>query len=108
MVPALRPVMSIMPLRNLRVRFFVPQPQLSNIGIGNTAHLRCDTCPGDLTAKIYFIANQPEYPPPVIHDHEEGSENFYLIQARTNERNGLHIGQPVSVLLSQPRTSNTK
>ena len=56
MVPAQRPVLSIMPPGNMKLRFFVPEPDLPKLAIGDEVRVTCDNCAADLTAKIYFIA----------------------------------------------------
>ena len=65
----------------------------------------CDGCAPDLTAKIYFIATQAEYTPPVIYSQDERAKLVYLIQARPEKPDALRVGQPVSVFL-QPKPGN--
>ena len=96
-VPAQRPVISILPPGNMKVRFFVPEPDLPKIKVGEDVRISCDGCAGDLTAKIYFIATTAEYTPPVIYSLDERSKLVYLIQARPNKPDSLRVGQPVSI-----------
>src|SRR3982074_2495802 len=63
MVPAQRPVLSIMPPGNMKVRFYVPEPDLPKLAIGDEVRVACDNSAADLTAKIYFIATSAEYTP---------------------------------------------
>jgi HlyD family secretion protein len=100
MVPGQRPVLSIMPPGNMKVRFFVGEPDLSKFALGGDVRVTCDNCATDLTAKIYFIATNAEYTPPVIYSLEERNKLVYLIQARPNKPDSLHVGQPVSVFLN--------
>jgi HlyD family secretion protein len=105
-VPPLNHVISIMPQRrNLRVRFFVPGRELPDLQIGKVVNLTCDTCPSNLTAAIYFVASQAEYAPPVIYSDDTSPEPVYLVQARPKGRQGLHIGQPVSVYFRRPKSN---
>src|SRR6185369_16767788 len=97
MVPAQRPVLSIMPPGNMKLRFFVPEPDLPKLAIGDEVRVACDNCAADLTAKIYFIATSAEYTPPVIYSLEERNKLVYLIQARPNKPDSLRVGQPISV-----------
>ena len=69
-VPAQRPVISILPPGNMKVRFFVPETELAKLKIGQEVRVTCDGCAADLTAKIYFIATQAEYTPPVIYSQD--------------------------------------
>ena len=82
MVPAQRPVLSIMPPGNMKVRFYVAEPDLPRIAIGDEVRITCDNCAPDLTARIYFIATTAEYTPPVIYSLDERNKLVYLVQAR--------------------------
>ncbi len=99
-VAAQRPVISILPPGNMKVRFFVPEPELPKIKVGEDVRVTCDGCPGDISAKIYFIATMAEYTPPVIYSLDERSKLVYLIQARPTKPDSLRVGQPVSVFTS--------
>ena len=103
MVPAQRPVLSIMPPGNMKLRFFVPEADLPKLAVGDEVRVTCDNCAADLTAKIYFIATAAEYTPPVIYSLEERSKLVYLIQARPNRPASLRVGQPISVYFQAPR-----
>jgi HlyD family secretion protein len=103
MVAAQRPVLSIMPPGNMKLRFFVPETALPKLSIGDTVRVSCDNCAADLTAKIYFIATSAEYTPPVIYSLDERSKLVYLIQARPSRPDALRVGQPIDVYLN-PRT----
>jgi len=102
MVPAQRPVLSIMPPGNMKLRFFVPETALPKLAIGDEVKVTCDNCAADLTAKIYFIATSAEYTPPVIYSLDERNKLVYLIQARPSKPDSLRVGQPISVFLSAP------
>jgi HlyD family secretion protein len=97
MVQAQRPVLSIMPPGNMKVRFFVPESDLPKLAIGDEVRVSCDNCAADLTAKIYFIATAAEYTPPVIYSLDERNKLVYLIQARPSRPDSLRVGQPISV-----------
>jgi len=99
MVPAQRPVLSIMPPGNMKVRFYVPEPDLPGLAVGDEVRVACDNCAADLTAKIYFIATTAEYTPPVIYSMDERNKLVYLIQARPSRPDALRVGQPISVFV---------
>ncbi|SCB54544.1 HlyD family secretion protein [Bradyrhizobium shewense] len=103
MVAAQRPVLSIMPPGNMKLRFFVPEAALPKLAIGDTVRISCDNCAADLTAKIYFIATSAEYTPPVIYSLDERNKLVYLIQARPSRPDALRVGQPIDVYLN-PKT----
>lgn len=98
-VPAQRPIMSILPPSNMKVRFFVPEPELPKLKVGDEVRVTCDGCAAGLTAKIYFIATTAEYTPPVIYSLDERAKLVYLIQARPAQPESLRVGQPVSVFV---------
>jgi HlyD family secretion protein len=100
MVQAQRPVLSIMPPGNMKLRFFVPETELPKLAIGDEVKVTCDNCSADLTAKIYFIATTAEYTPPVIYSLDERNKLVYLIQARPSRPDSLRVGQPISVFLN--------
>ena len=103
MVQAQRPVLSIMPPGNMKLRFFVPETELPKLALGDEVRVTCDNCAADLTAKIYFIATTAEYTPPVIYSLDERNKLVYLIQARPSRPDVLRVGQPISVYFN-PKT----
>lgn len=107
MVPAQRPVLSIMPPGNMKLRFFVPETELPKLAIGDVVRVTCDNCGADLTAKIYFIATTAEYTPPVIYSLDERNKLVYLIQARPARPDALRVGQPISVYLNPKKPVET-
>lgn len=100
MVAAGRPVLSIMPPGNMKLRFYVSETDLPKFAIGDEVRVTCDNCAADLTARIYFIATSAEYTPPVIYSLDERNKLVYLIQARPARPDALRVGQPVSIYAS--------
>jgi HlyD family secretion protein len=112
MVPAGRPVLALLPPGNIKVRFFVPEATLPDIGYGDTVRIGCDGCAKNLTARVSFIARQSEFTPPVIYSLNERSKLVFLIEARPEQPAAFRVGQPVDVRLlpaiapkSQPEAS---
>jgi HlyD family secretion protein len=97
MVAAQRPVLSIMPPGNMKLRFYVPEKDLPKLAIGDEVRVTCDNCAADLTARIYFISTSAEYTPPVIYSLDERNKLVYLIQARPSRPDALRVGQPISI-----------
>jgi HlyD family secretion protein len=100
MVPAGRPVLSILPPGNIKVRFFIGEPLLPTIALGDTVEVTCDGCARPASARVSFIARAAEYTPPVIYSLEERNKLVFMIEARTETPDGLRVGQPVSVALA--------
>jgi HlyD family secretion protein len=97
-VQAGAPVVSLLPPGNVKVRFYVPEPQLASLAVGQTVTVRCDSCQARLNARITFIAPAAEYTPPVIYSNESRAKLVYRVEARPDPANGrLHPGQPVDV-----------
>jgi HlyD family secretion protein len=101
-VQAGKPVLSLLPPRNLKFRFFVPQAMLPDITFGQTVLVNCDGCEKDLTAKVSFIARSAEFTPPVIYSQEERAKLVFLVEARPDKPEKFRVGQPVSVTIPKP------
>jgi HlyD family secretion protein len=99
LVPAGRPVISLLPPGNLKVRFYVSEAVLPKISYGDVVEVKCDGCAPDLKAKVRFISRTSEYTPPVIYSQEERAKLVFLIEARPEKPDALRVGQPVSVVL---------
>ncbi|MCC2652390.1 MAG: HlyD family efflux transporter periplasmic adaptor subunit [Microvirga sp.] len=96
-VNAGQPVLSLLPPGNLRVRFYVPEPALSSLALGQAVRVTCDNCPEGLQAKVSFISREAEYTPPVIFSEKERAKLVFRIEGRPVETWSLPIGLPVSV-----------
>ncbi|HVT55971.1 MAG TPA: efflux RND transporter periplasmic adaptor subunit [Xanthobacteraceae bacterium] len=100
LVPAGRPVISLLPPGNIKVRFYVPETILPQISYGEEVNVNCDGCAAGLKAKVSFISKSSEYTPPVIYSQDERSKLVFLIEARPEQPDALRVGQPVSVALA--------
>jgi len=107
MVPASRPVVSILPPHNIKLRFFVAQALLPKIALGDAVAVACDGCRSGITAKVSFIARQAEYTPPVIYSLEERNKLVFMVEARPDTPDVLRVGQPVQVALG-PKVAEAK
>jgi HlyD family secretion protein len=101
MVASGKSVLAILPPDNLKIRFFVPQPQLPAVVVGGTVRVRCDGCEQDILARIDFVSTTAEYTPPVVYTLEERARLVFLVEARPQQPQRLRVGQPVRVLLAQ-------
>jgi HlyD family secretion protein len=100
MVDAGRPIVSILPPKNVKIRFFVPQATLPSVTIGDRVLVHCDGCRDDLYARVSFISAQAEFSPPVIYTLEERARLVFRIEALPEEPSQMRIGQPASVALN--------
>jgi HlyD family secretion protein len=109
MVQAGRPIVSLLPPENVRVRFFVPQATLPKVHIGDRIAVRCDGCAPDLTARVNFISAQAEFTPPVIYSQEERARLVFRIEALPEQPADLRVGQPVTIdLQPSPGVSHAR
>ena len=100
-VPAGRPVVSMLPPGNIKIRFFVPETVLPKVALGEDVSIHCDGCKADIPAKVTFISRSSEFTPPVIYSIDERSKLVYLIEARTGTPGELRVGQPVDVRFAE-------
>jgi HlyD family secretion protein len=96
MVSSGRPVLSLLPPGNIKIRFFVPQADLPTFSYGEAVKVSCDGC-APVHAHITFISRSAEFTPPVIYSLEERAKLVFMIEARTDAASELRVGQPVSV-----------
>jgi HlyD family secretion protein len=99
LVVTAKPILALLPPMNLKVRFFVSEPMLPRLKLGDTVAISCDGCEPGIEAKISFIARSSEFTPPVIYSMEERAKLVFMIEARTDRTDQLRVGQPVSVRL---------
>ena len=96
-VPAMTPVVSILPPENIYVRFFVPESRFSQVRRGQRVAISCDGCAPGISATITFIAQREEFTPPVIFSIGSREILVFKIEARAPHGLRLNPGQPVQV-----------
>ena len=99
MVQAGRPIVSLLPPENVRVRFFVPQAVLPQVHIGDRISVNCDGCAQGLVARVNFVSAQAEFTPPIIYSQEERARLVFRIEALPERPVDMRVGQPVSIAL---------
>jgi len=102
LVPAGRPVLSLLPPGNIKIRFFVPESMLPKVALGDAVTIRCDGCKSDVPARVTFISRTSEFTPPVIYSLDERSKLVFLIEARADSPGELRVGQPVDIHFAEP------
>jgi len=96
-VPASTAVVSVLPPKNVFVRFFVPEPEFARVKLGQTVAISCDGCAANMTAKITFIAQQEEFTPPVIFSADSRQKLVFKLEARAPGGLKLNPGEPVEI-----------
>jgi HlyD family secretion protein len=100
-VPAGRPVVSILPPANLKVRFFVPETVVGQLHIGQAINATCDGCGAPIPAKISYVSPNSEFTPPVIYSKESRAKLVFMIEATPAAAEAMRLkpGQPLDVAL---------
>jgi HlyD family secretion protein len=100
-VPAGSPIVRLLPPRNVKLRFFVPESAAGGIKPGRKVLVRCDGCGGDVPATVSYVSNEPEFTPPIIYSNETRSKLVFLVEARpaVGDATKLRPGQPVTISL---------
>lgn len=98
------PVLSLLGADAVKLRLYVPESSLSRIALGDLLAVHCDGCPDGLTARITYIADGPEFTPPVIYSLDSRQKLVYLIEAAPLPRSTLKPGQIVDVALPDGRS----
>lgn len=98
-VAAGRPVISLLPPANIKVRAFVPEPLIGGIQHGDSVQVRVDGVAEPFTGRVSYISPKAEYTPPVIYSQESRSKLVFLIEIVFDPEAAakLHPGQPVDV-----------
>jgi HlyD family secretion protein len=91
------PVVALLPPTALKVRFFVPEAELSRAAIGSDVRLSCDGCAAGLTARIRWVSPQAEFTPPVIYSVGTRSKLVFMVEAQPDAGTALKPGQPLDV-----------
>jgi HlyD family secretion protein len=100
-VAAGNPVIQLLPPEEIEVRFFVPEPVVGKLKLGQHVTVHCDGCSADVPSSITFISTQVEYTPPVIYSNENRSKLVFMVIAKPplDRAMLLHPGQPLEVTL---------
>ena len=97
-VPPGRPVISLLPPENVKIRFFVPEKAVGRLSREQEVFVSFDGG-GPVPARIAFISPQAQYTPPVIYSSQTRAKLVFMIEAAVEPAVALrlHPGQPVDV-----------
>tara|TARA_R110002110_G_scaffold3104_7_gene15881 strand:- start:471 stop:1280 length:810 start_codon:yes stop_codon:yes gene_type:complete len=100
---ASQPVISMLPPENIKVRFFIPEAELGDVGQGGPVTFSCSGCPENFSGTVRFISTEAEYTPPVIYSDQSKEKLVYMAEAMPDRSpEALRPGQPVTVKLIPP------
>lgn len=102
-VPAGNPVVSLLPPENLKVRFFVPEPDFATLQPGDRVRVAITGRPAPLEARISYLSSKPEYTPPILYNRANRAKLVFMVEAALNPADApaLNPGQPVDVTLAR-------
>lgn len=80
-VPANTPVLALLPDDARKIRFYVPQAEITRIALGQQIRFRCDGCAHGLSATVRYIAPRTEFTPPVIYSDHARARLVFLVEA---------------------------
>ncbi len=95
------PVLSLYTPQTLHVIFYIPEPLLAQIHLGQIITINCENCSQLYQAKIDYISPQAEYTPPVVYSSDNNAKLVFMIRAQLlgKATETFHPGQPLQVVL---------
>ncbi len=98
------PVVSLLPPGNLKVRFFVAEPDFAALKAGSRVAVGIPGLGAPLEARVTYLSPQPEYTPPVLYNRDNRAKLVFMIEAvfAPEAAADLHPGQPVDVAPAAP------
>jgi len=101
-IPAGQPVVSLLPPENIKVRFFVPEKDLSSIKPGMKVMVRINGDKEERAAKINYISPRAEFSPPQLYNRDNRERLLFMIEASPlSSPEAFHPGQPVDVFVEE-------
>jgi HlyD family secretion protein len=97
-VAANQPVVALLADDRVRLRFFVPQAEVSFYRPGARIAFACDGCKSGLGARINFVSPRAEFTPPVIYSRDARDRLVFLVEAVPDSPADLQPGLPVDVV----------
>jgi HlyD family secretion protein len=100
-VNAQQPIAALLAPNDIKLIFYIPESQRSEIGVARPIYFNCDSCQAHQKAIINYISPEAEYTPPVIFSRESRKKLVYRVEAKLipGEEQRFHPGQPVDVFL---------
>jgi len=93
-------VVLMLPVAELRARFYVPETEINRVKLGQVVNVKLDGR-DPIKAKVSFISTQVEFTPPVIYSDSQNYKYVFLVEADIDPAvaKELHVGQPAEVSL---------
>lgn len=103
------PVVMLIPPENMKVRFFVPYPDIQKIHAGDKIEFYPDGSREKYQASVNYVSLKPEFTPPVIYSRDSNPKLVFMIEADVDPQCAYKVnaGMPVTVKLL-PQRGNSK
>lgn len=94
------PLAALIAAGDMRVRFFVPQAMVARLPPGAPVTFSCDGCPQGLAGRVSFVANEPQFTPPIIYSRDQREKLVFLVEAIPADPSAIRPGLPIEVGLA--------
>lgn len=102
LIPAGRPVISLLTKKNIYIEFFVPLIEFKNLKIGTKVNYNYLSDDNEIhTAEITYISPEAEYIPPLIYSRDNMEKLVFRLKASPLNNNKLIPGLPITVSVEQ-------
>ncbi|WP_420479439.1 HlyD family secretion protein [Brevundimonas sp. FT23028] len=95
--PANQPILALLPDREVKLVFFVPEAEMARYRAGRTVRFACDGCAAGGQARITWISARPEFTPPILYSKGSRDRLVYRVEALPANAAALNPGLPVDV-----------
>jgi HlyD family secretion protein len=93
-----QPILALLPDREVKLVFFVPEAEMARYRPGRSVRFGCDGCAGEGTARITWVSPRPEFTPPVLYSKGSRDRLVYRVEALPANAATLNPGLPVDVV----------
>lgn len=93
-----QPILSLLTHEQIKLIFFIPEPQLKVISLNNKVKFYSgDEALGEGT--INYISKIAQYTPPIIYSREDSHTLVFRVEAKLDKPNldQIHLGQPINL-----------
>jgi HlyD family secretion protein len=99
-VAAGSPVVELLPPANLKVRFFVAEPDFALLEAGEHVSIEVEGRSAPIEGTVNYLSPEPEYTPPILYNQDNRAKLVYMVEASVAPEVApdLHPGQPVTVV----------
>ena len=102
------PIVMLIPPENMKVRFFVPYPDIQKIHSGDKIEFYPDGSQEKYQARVNYVSLKPEFTPPVIYSRDSNPKLIFMIEADVDPQCAYKVnaGMPVTVKLLNQGTAS--